>query len=256
MMICRLLFACLVAVPAVILPAKGQLGRTSPTATNRLVGGGKVGGLLSMPQGSGLRTLPFGAQRVAFSSTYGALGGGVARYEFGPELALQTELSVSTRGFTREYYFLSRQQVSTFKVRQICLELPLLVQYHASAFFVEGGLTANLALRSTYEQVVSNPQAQSTRSGTLFDASKTGISATIGVGVELPEGVFFDLRYLHGLTAMGEAPPTPPTEDIRMEGQNLMPLALQASVGYLFRPPATSHGKPLTQMKKSKKRRR
>ncbi len=224
--------------------------------TSRLLGGARLGALLSMPQGSGLRTLPFGAQRVAYSSSYGILGGGVARYELIPELAVQTELMVTTRGFTREYFFPNRQQVSIFKVQQICLEIPLLAQYHAGAFFVEGGLTGNLAIRTTYEKNDSQPSQQSSKSGTLFDAKKTGLSATIGVGIELPEGVFFDIRYLHGLTRYGEAPPNPPTDDILLNGENLTPLALQASVGYLFRPSGNQHGKPLTQSKSRKKRRR
>lgn len=215
--------------------------------------GFRLGGLMSMPTGSGLRSLPPGGKVVTFQSRYGFLGGAVFSFRFLPEWAISTEALVSTRGFKRSYTFPLTQREEELQVRQICLDLPVLAHYNYNQFYAELGLVNTIALRSNYKQQVIFPDDKIQTSGTLADARRFGLSAAVGAGVETVEGYFFGARFLYGLSKLGQAPAT--TAEATMTGQQLTSYSIQLGGGYIFGHQAPATAGPLKHAKKKRRRR-
>ncbi len=210
-----------------------------------------------MPLGAGLRTLPNGVQRVRFASDYGLLGGVVARWRFAPEIALQLEAVGTSRRFRRTYSYPIRQRTETMTVQQVCAEFPLLIQYHRNIFYAEAGVLTSLAVRSTFEVRVNGPTQQETLAGPLPDAQRNGSAAVLGLGIEIPEGIWLGIRYQHGLRALSpEAPATEPvgpegaSNNYRLNGDRLTPVTFQLSAGYVLHPFGQPNNKPLAYRKK------
>lgn len=217
-----------------------------------LTAGLRLGALLSMPTGSGLRSLPPGGKIVTFQSRYGVLGGAIVNFRFTPALAASLEALVSTRGFKRAYSFPLTQRDESIQVRQVCLDVPVFAHYNFQQFYGELGLVNTIVLRTNYAQQVVLTDDRIETNGSLPDANRFGISAAVGAGLETIDGYMFGARFLYGLSKLGQEPV--PDAAAALSGQKLTNLALQLSLGYIFGHQAPETGGPLKHAKLKKRR--
>ena len=136
----------------------------------------------------------------SYEGRFGITGGVLANYRFTDQLSLQGEVLYAPRGAKVLTGVGSTRVEEVFKLTYV--DIPVLLKYNAKIFYVEAGGVVSPLLSSKYDEVSKK------RVTNEVDGIKTlDIGYTLGVGVEMPQGGIFGVRYIRSSSAIGAGGP-------------------------------------------------
>ena len=150
------------------------------------------------------------------SNIIGPRFGAVAAYDIGSHWGLQGELLYNQMGF-KTPVGIAEYDVSDLKNRSHYLSLPLIVKFYPQE---ENGFCLQLGPQVSY-LIDNSTKLKDTPEVTDWPQNRLDVSITAGLGLEMNNGLFFDARYVFGLTKCLK----------NFDSQNR---SIQISIGYLF----------------------
>ncbi len=213
----RLLLFALLGLLLLPESATAQKRRRATPITMGLTFGVKAGAAFTNVAGG---TGKSGAFTRSYDLRVNPVGGALVNYRFTPELSIQAEALYAPRGTDIQEELGAKRQKIEFKIGYV--DIPLLIKYNAKIFYVEAGGVASLMTNAKQDFEIDQ------QDGPIADVNPLDIGYALGLGIEMPQGGFFGVRYVRGIGALGKG------GSALMRDELLENTAIQLTGGFIF----------------------